>query len=303
MEVRQLNLWDNVAAETGFQQLIELKFREAAKCFSEAQDSPVQIDPAVMAGKRACSFWEQRIGPWQEALDPKELTINDIQELLTTYQGYSFKWLNTFSVQLLEFIHSLMQQFLVGQPADNAAKNCPVDLYSTARLLIEVMNKEPELSSRIPVNLRTLIELYPNDGRLYYLSAAAYYNLSEKAAANLMYSESLLKFPEDIPEDFSFPPEIDSLIQLHGPGKAVIYGAIDGFLPCPPIDEHLQFEVPEQQSALDCYRLFRQAEMAFKNSDMKTSIKCRKEIMLLDKDLCERYLTIIRKRESRTNTH
>lgn len=304
MAIRQLSLWDNVAAETGFQHLIALDFTRAALEFNASQVSPIQIDPSVAAGKQACNYWQPRIDPWQTTDAPPEMTTLVLTNLLHDYSKYSFKWLNSFSAHLFRYLAQLVQEFLqdlaIDESTDTSGEGiCPDAIYSLIRNLLSLCYEEVERTAVTPKVLKILVHKFPEDGRLLYLLAEAHDKCASRELSKQCYAESLLNFPLHLPEDLQMPEDIAELMQKFGPIKAIIYGAIKGALPCPEPAASLQFSSESLQNELDTLRAYRAAEIAYKEKDLNKSIQHRKELLKLDSELCQLYLAQIKQREQR----
>lgn len=279
LAVEQLSIWDNAAMEQGYQSLSKLQFSEASLQFGEAlrsADDKVTLENALAA----CRYWQSRIPVQSE----NEYGQGDLELVIGDLIRYPF------TGSLLGLRKSLLLH-MAATAGD--AREISLSLLET---LFDLLLALPELPTAIQL-IRLAISQYPERKYLLYFLGQAEWRKGDKAEAKANYIRACLQHPG---EDHSKRIEIEQLKGLskqHGPAWAPAYGWINGFLPLILLREETIARSEDHQKALAAYTLLALSEDAIQKNDLKTSVRCRKEINAIKPELFQAYFRLLQQRK------
>jgi hypothetical protein len=265
----QPSLWDNVALESGYHRLAELKFAEAIREFSEAAGGAGADDQEIKTCMAAATYWTGRIDA-----SPSAATAR----LLEDYRAFSFTGkMNAFKKSLLLRIIDLAGPQAELQP-------------SVFRMAFDLL-----LSVRAFGAAEDLASVYarqhPESPALGYLLGKAQWLNENKMEAYRSYAAALVRSPAESLTENPEPSGLKELISHYGPYMAPAYGWITGLLPFVETKDIPVPKDPAHRQALLCYDLLQKVQKSFgKAAKSKEHLAFRKELQKQDGALFKAYL-------------
>lgn len=309
------SLWGDHTAERGVQLLAALDFAGADQALNaclkdQSLAELAQKEPAAAAAIKAVRFWQPLINNPKGGQHEQDLQISwaDLNNLVNTYANYDFgKWLSSFASNLLCLLTNLADGLLQKMPSKQLSSQlssqrlCPEQVYITIELLCQLLPASGNNLKRKNLAIQLLLNAtaaFPIDGRLYYLLTAAYFQRKKRSEALRQYTYNLLYFPAfalGFASIYSYlPTAFVQLLKSLPPAKAVAIGVMQDLLPLltPP---QLPLSEPSDIEAMQCYQAFYQAEQSRKkNEALNIQVRHRKNIVLADKIIGEKYLEYIK---------
>ena len=265
----QLNLfrWDAIAVGNGYQSFSRLDFNDARNHFSRVLNA-VPDHPAAGRGIDDLNFWEGVFRD-MEKLD-SESTVSFLWDRISGFPFGSSESYESLRLSLIKHLLTLLEgedNFYVPPDLCSGYLCLQVGDYSTAEN-----------------HLRILIDLLPENGRLYAYLADALYMQGKEESAGAAYTTALLLTPHEIPVAAICNRQLVDVIQEHGAETAPIYGYLKGILPL----INLKTE-PVTDEARVC-ELLRQAEQAMHLGKHDEMVAARRGLKQLAPNILKDYL-------------
>lgn len=276
MAFEQLSIWDNSLLEQGYRSLSALRFSEAALQFREAlkaSNDRKTLEEALAA----CEFWRLKI-----PVQPN--TQTDAGLIVQDFVRYPF------SGSLLGLRRALLLH--IAETAGNT-KQISLPLLET---IFDLLLALPDLPAAMQL-VRQAISWYPGEKYLLYSLGQVLWRNNNKSEAKVNYIRACLLHPDG---RYCKRIEIEAAkipARQHGVAWIPAYGWIHGFLPLISLPEAVSAVDEVHQQAVDVYRLLYLSEEAARKKDLKSCIRCRKEIKDIKPDLYETYFRLLRRRK------
>jgi len=283
MDSLQPSLWDNVALESGYRELNELKFEAAVRSFSEALKMDMGQGETIRHALATAEYWRARVGQDGLSGEGSEETTRRFGRLLEEFAAYPFDGrMQLFKRNLLVGLTDRMPGGgeLLLEEAETA-----FDLLLECR----AYDRAKEL-------LALLREQTPSRTDWLYMEAQVLWRNGERPRAAHLTAQALLSDPGSLAISRIEHPEVKALIAAHGAEKTPAYGWVGEVLPLVQLPEDLVMAHDRHEQALLAYDALRSAHLCLKNGDEHSSVRYRKDLKALDPALFEAYMPQARRR-------
>lgn len=212
----QLNLfqWDLLAVGNGYRSLASLDFSQAMGQFIRVLDA-LPNHQAAGEGLRTTQYWQETF------------------ETLPTLEGekavaYLWQRLRTFAFDESENDRALRTNLL--RQLQTVMEHAGVDYLppDLCHGFLSLQLREYEAAEN---QLRSLMEIFPEDGLLYGYLADTLWLQKRRELANSFYALALLLAPDLMANHTVCNQRLATIIAGHGAALAPIYGYLDGVLP------------------------------------------------------------------------
>lgn len=278
MNSKQISLWDNVALESGYRYMSQLKLAEAIGYFKEAMQLPFCDKAITQDSIDACIFWQPLIEKGQER------DTDFVARLLSEYTRFSF---TPSMIGLRKAILNYFVEYLSYEPYMN------VTAMESAFDLLLKMKDFPAAESMV----MKYIDRYPENTCLFYFLAQAQGRNGNKASATENYILALLYQPAE-----TYLPRIENLtlqtlIHSHGPAMAPLYAWIQELVPAISVINNVVTINEEHALAIRSLELLRHAIKAQEDEDRSSLINYRKQLKSENPELYATYFSRLKQRK------
>jgi hypothetical protein len=244
MDSLQPSLWDNVALESGYRKLSELKLEAAIGDFSEALKMDTGQGEAIRRALATAEYW------WTKTRE-QDASLR-FGRLLEDFAGYPFDR----RTQL--FRHNLIVE-LTGRML--AAGTLVVEEAVRAfDLLLECRAYDRAKELLVALGLEI-----PGRVEWLYLGAQVLWRSGERPRATHLTARALLSDPGNLAISRIEHPKVKALIAAHGAEKTPAYGWVGEILPLVELPADLVMVREKHEQALLAYDALRSAHLCLKN--------------------------------------